>query len=57
MKKKLNLVKNYQSKPLKIPDLIISSEEKKPFTMWFLINNARVEFRFNWNFFGGKKHG
>ena len=57
MEEKSGLGKNYKPKPLKIPKLKIGEQEKKPFTMWYLINKSRLEFKFNWNFFGGKKNG
>lgn len=44
----------FQTKPIVIPELIISEKEKKPFTMWFLINKNRAEFKFNWKFWGIK---
>ena len=55
MKKKQKLGKDlFQTKPLVIPELRISESEKKPFTMWFLINSKRAEFRLNWRFWGIK---
>lgn len=38
---------DYQQKPLVIPKLEITSEERKSFTMWFLNTKARKEVRFN----------
>ena len=42
---------DYQQKPLVIPKLEITSEERKPFTMWFLNTKARKEVRFNFTSF------